>query len=109
MNGHLGWGRTYIGLVHKDAGSDCDVSFLDLPGCVTAGATLEEARVMAGRYCARRGQSRANTRVACSAWAAAVCYYPHGAFRTRRNGYDDATWKCGAPPPDLAAIRALPP
>ena len=36
--------RTYIGLVHKDAGSDYGVSFPDLPGCVTAGATLEEAR-----------------------------------------------------------------
>ena len=39
--------RTYIGLVHKDAGSDYGVSFPDLPGCVTAGATLEEAREMA--------------------------------------------------------------
>ena len=49
--------RTYIGLVHKDAGSDYGVSFPDLPGCVTAGATLEEAREMAAeaRYCARRG------------------------------------------------------
>ena len=36
--------RTYIGLVHKDAGSDYGVSFPDRPGCVTAGATLEEAR-----------------------------------------------------------------
>ena len=36
--------RTYIGLVHKDAGGDYGVSFPDLPGCVTAGATLEEAR-----------------------------------------------------------------
>ena len=40
--------RTYIGLVHKDAGSDYGVSFPDLPGCVTAGATLEEARGAAG-------------------------------------------------------------
>ena len=36
--------RTRIGLVHKDAGSDYGVSFPDLPGCATAGATLEEAR-----------------------------------------------------------------
>ena len=34
----------YIGLVHKDADSDYGVSFPDLPGCVTAGATLEETR-----------------------------------------------------------------
>ena len=37
----------YIGLVHKDADSDYGVSFPDLPGCVTAGKTLEEAREMA--------------------------------------------------------------
>ena len=39
--------RDYIGLIHKDAGSDYSVSFPDFPGCVTAGQTLEEARVMA--------------------------------------------------------------
>jgi predicted RNase H-like HicB family nuclease len=39
--------RQYIGLIHKDAGSDCGVSFPDLPGCVTAGSTLDEARDMA--------------------------------------------------------------
>ena len=39
--------RTCIGLVHKDAGSDYGVSFPDLPGCVTASATLEAAREMA--------------------------------------------------------------
>ena len=37
----------YIGLIHKEAGSDYGVSFPDFPGCVTAGRTLEEARVMA--------------------------------------------------------------
>jgi predicted RNase H-like HicB family nuclease len=37
----------YIGLIHKDAGSDYGVSFPDFPGCITAGTTLEEARVMA--------------------------------------------------------------
>ena len=37
----------YIGLVHKDPGSDYGVSFPDLPGCATAGSTLEEAREMA--------------------------------------------------------------
>lgn len=34
----------YIALIHKDADSDYGVSFPDLPGCVTAGSTLEEAR-----------------------------------------------------------------
>lgn len=39
--------RDYIALIHKDAESDFGVSFPDLPGCVTAGSTLEEARAMA--------------------------------------------------------------
>lgn len=37
----------YIALIHKDDDSDYGVSFPDLPGCVTAGATLDEARAMA--------------------------------------------------------------
>ena len=39
--------RQFIALIHKDAGSEFGVSFPDLPGCVTAGATLDEARDMA--------------------------------------------------------------
>jgi len=39
--------RYYIGLIHKDPESDYGVSFPDLPGCVTAGRTLDEARAMA--------------------------------------------------------------
>lgn len=39
--------RHYIALIHKDAESDYGVSFPDLPGCVTAGGTLDEARAMA--------------------------------------------------------------
>jgi predicted RNase H-like HicB family nuclease len=39
--------RQYIALIHKDADSDFSVSFPDLPGCVTAGSTLDEARDMA--------------------------------------------------------------
>lgn len=39
--------RSYIALIHKDAGSDYGVSFPDLPGCVTAGLTLDEARKFA--------------------------------------------------------------
>lgn len=37
----------YIGLIHKDADSDYGVSFPDFPGCVSAGATLDEARAWA--------------------------------------------------------------
>ena len=37
----------YIALIHKEAASDYGVSFPDLPGCVTAGSTLDEARAMA--------------------------------------------------------------
>ena len=37
----------YIGLVRKEAKSDYGVDFPDFPGCITAGSTLEEARVMA--------------------------------------------------------------
>lgn len=37
----------YIALIHKDADSDFGVSFPDFPGCITAGATLDEARAMA--------------------------------------------------------------
>ncbi|WP_044563670.1 type II toxin-antitoxin system HicB family antitoxin [Azospirillum sp. B4] len=38
---------TYIALIHKDAESDYGVSFPDLPGCVTAGSTMDEALDMA--------------------------------------------------------------
>lgn len=37
----------YIALIHRDAESDYGVSFPDLPGCVSAGASLDEARAMA--------------------------------------------------------------
>src|ERR1700677_1380068 len=39
--------RQYIALIHKDAASDYGVSFPDLPGCVTAGLDLDDARRMA--------------------------------------------------------------
>lgn len=39
--------RQYVGLIHKEEKSDYSVSFPDFPGCVTAGATLDEARAMA--------------------------------------------------------------
>lgn len=37
----------YIALIHKDADSDYGVSFPDLPGVISAGRTLDEAREMA--------------------------------------------------------------
>jgi predicted RNase H-like HicB family nuclease len=39
--------RYYIALIHKDADSDYGVSFPDLPGVITAGNDLDEARKMA--------------------------------------------------------------
>ena len=39
--------RTYPALVEKEPESDYCVFFPDLPGCVTAGSTFEEAREMA--------------------------------------------------------------
>lgn len=39
--------RYYIALIHKDHDSDYGVSFPDLPGVITAGSDLDEARKMA--------------------------------------------------------------
>jgi predicted RNase H-like HicB family nuclease len=39
--------RPYIALIHKEPDSCFGVSFPDLPGCISAGDTLDEARVMA--------------------------------------------------------------
>ena len=39
--------RHYIALIHKDADSDYGVSFPDLPGVISAGSNLDEARKMA--------------------------------------------------------------
>jgi predicted RNase H-like HicB family nuclease len=33
----------YVALVHKDAGTSYGVSFPDVPGCISAGDTMEEA------------------------------------------------------------------
>ena len=37
----------YIALIHKEEGSDYGVSFPDIPGCITVGADLDEARARA--------------------------------------------------------------
>lgn len=39
--------RHYIAIIHKDEDSDFGVSFPDLPGCISGGKTLEQARLMA--------------------------------------------------------------
>jgi predicted RNase H-like HicB family nuclease len=39
--------RHYIALIHKDADSDYGVSFPDLPGVITVGSSLDEARKLA--------------------------------------------------------------
>jgi predicted RNase H-like HicB family nuclease len=39
--------RQFIALIHKEADSDYGVSFPDLPGCITAGTSLDDARAMA--------------------------------------------------------------
>ena len=38
---------TYIALLRKEADSDYGVEFPDLPGCVTAGISLDDAAAMA--------------------------------------------------------------
>ena len=38
--------RQYIALIHKEADSDYGISFPDLPGVISAGKTLDEARDM---------------------------------------------------------------
>lgn len=37
----------YIALIHKEENSDYGVSFPDFLGCISAGATLEQAKIMA--------------------------------------------------------------
>ncbi len=38
---------SYIGIVHKDSGSDLSLSFPDFPGCITAGRDMPELQRMA--------------------------------------------------------------
>jgi predicted RNase H-like HicB family nuclease len=49
----------YIALVHKDAGTSYGASFPDVPGCISAGDTFEEAvanagEALAGHFAAMR-------------------------------------------------------
>ena len=50
---------SYIALVHKDEGTSYGVSFPDVPGCISAGDTFEEAvanaaEALAGHFAAMR-------------------------------------------------------
>ena len=54
--------RRNIALIHKDTGSDYGVSFPDLPGWVTAGVDLDDARRMAAEALARRCHANLNLR-----------------------------------------------
>lgn len=49
--------RHYIALIHKDPASDYGVSFPDFPGCISAGADLDEARAMGAEALALHVQS----------------------------------------------------
>ncbi len=54
----------YIALVHKDEGTSYGVSFPDVPGCVSAGDTFEEAvanagEALAGHFAAMRADGDA--------------------------------------------------
>lgn len=51
--------RGYIALVHKDAETSYGVSFPDVPGCISAGDSFEEAidnaaEALAGHFAAMR-------------------------------------------------------
>src|SRR5580658_56325 len=56
--------RNFIALIHKDADSDYGVSFPDLPGVISAGSTLDEARRMGGEALALHLEGMAEDREA---------------------------------------------
>jgi predicted RNase H-like HicB family nuclease len=47
----------YIALVHKDVGTSYGVSFPDVPGCISAGDTFEEAVAFAAEALAGHFES----------------------------------------------------
>jgi len=57
-------GRCYLALVHKDEGTSYGVSFPDVPGCISAGNTFEEAienaaEALSGHFAAMRADGDA--------------------------------------------------
>lgn len=70
--------QTYIGLIHKEPDSDYGVSFPDLPGCITAGGTLEEAREMAAEALALHleGMTRSGMDIPAPSSADAIVAHP---------------------------------
>ena len=71
----------YIALLRKDASSDHGVDFPDLPGCVTAGRTLEEARRAAAEALALHleGMAEGGEAIPVPAELDAVMTDPHNA------------------------------
>jgi predicted RNase H-like HicB family nuclease len=53
--------RHYIALIHQDRGSEYGVSFPDLPGVISAGVTLDEARQMGAEALALHVEGMAET------------------------------------------------
>ena len=82
--------RKYIGLVHKDVDSDYGVSFPDLPGCVTAGSTIEEAREMAAEALALHldGLAEDGALIPLPVWPT-----PSSVARTRLTHLPSSLWR----------------
>ena len=76
--------RTYLALIHKDAGSSFGVTFPDFLGCTSGGDTFEEARQMAREALALQleGLAADGERIPppCSADAALADEYAHYAI-----------------------------
>ena len=85
--------RTYIALVEKDATSDYGVFFPDLPGCITAGTTFEEAREMAREALALHLEGM----------AAGGEYIPSPCSADEALAYEDASYATA-----LIVVEALP-
>lgn len=91
--------RQYIALIHKDADSDFGVSFPDLPGCVTAGATLDEARDMAAEALALHLEGLAEDGIAIPEPSSLET------IMTEAQNRDGVAILVAAPPQTIKAVR----
>jgi predicted RNase H-like HicB family nuclease len=91
--------RQYIALIHKDADSDFGVSFPDLPGCVTAGATLDEARDMAAEALALHLEGLAEDGIAIPEPSSLEV------IMTEAQNRDGVAILVAAPPETIKAVR----
>ncbi len=91
--------RQYIALIHKDADSDFGVSFPDLPGCVTAGATLDEARDMAAEALALHLEGMAEDGIAIPEPSSLE------AIMTEAQNRDGVAILVAAPPETIKSVR----